>query len=222
MRRYFNSKIFRKALAALSGGFLILFLFGHLAGNLQLFIPGDLGQKQFNEYALFMTTNPAVILLSYITYFSILLHSIVTVVVTIKSKSARPVKYIVNSGSTNSTWASRNMALLGTLLLIFIIIHLRSFWYEMHFGDIRLDQWGNKDLYTVTITAFNNIFYTGFYILSMIFLGFHLYHGVESAFQTLGLSTTKYKHTINFFGKGIAVIIPLIFATIPLFIYVRQ
>ena len=162
MRRYFNSKIFRKALAALSGGFLILFLFGHLAGNLQLFIPGDLGQKQFNEYALFMTTNPAVILLSYITYFSILLHSIVTVVLTIKSKSARPVKYIVNSGSTNSTWASRNMALLGTLLLIFIIIHLRSFWYEMHFGDIRLDQWGNKDLYTVTITAFNNIFYTGF------------------------------------------------------------
>ena len=222
MKLYFSSKIFQKALAALSGGFLILFLIGHLVGNLQLFIPGESGQKQFNTYALFMTTNPAVKLLSYLTYFSILLHSVLTVFLTIKSKSVRPVKYLVDSGSTNSTWPSRNMAFLGTLLLVFIIIHLRSFWYEMHFGDIRLDQWGNKDLYTVTITAFNNIFYTGFYILSMIFLGFHLYHGVESAFQTLGLSTTKYKHTINFFGKGIAVIIPLIFATIPLFIYVRQ
>ena len=70
MITYFSSKIFQKALAALSGGFLILFLIGHLVGNLQLFIPGDSGQKQFNTYALFMTTNPAVKLLSYLTYFS--------------------------------------------------------------------------------------------------------------------------------------------------------
>ena len=221
MKLYFSSKIFQKALAALSGGFLILFLIGHLIGNLQLFISGELGQKQFNTYALFMTTNPAVKLLSYLTYFSILLHSVVTVFLTIKSRSVRPVKYIVNSASTNSAWASRNMAFLGTLLLVFIIIHLRSFWYEMHFGDISIDKWGNKDLHTVTISAFKDIYYTGFYILSMIFLGFHLYHGVESVFQTLGLNTSKYEYHIKFFGKSIAVIIPLIFATIPITIYVR-
>jgi len=221
MDLYFRSKIFQKALAALSGIFLILFLIGHLVGNLQLFIPGEAGQKQFNTYALFMTTNPAVKLLSYLTYFSILLHSVVTVFLTIKSRSVRPVKYLVNSGSTNSTWSSRNMAFLGTLLLVFIIIHLRSFWYEMHFGDIGIDKWGNKDLHTVTISAFKDIYYTGFYMISMIFLGFHLYHGVESAFQTLGLNTSKYEYTINFFGKSIAVIIPLIFATIPISIYVR-
>ena len=168
-----------------------------------------------------MTTNPAVKLLSYLTYFSILSHSVLTVFLTIKSRSVRPVKYLVNSGSTNSTWASRNMAFLGTLLLIFIIIHLRSFWYEMHFGDIGIDKWGNKDLHTVTVSAFKNIYYTGFYILSLIFLGFHLYHGVESAFQTLGLNTSKYEYYINLFGKSLAVIIPLIFATIPISIYVR-
>ena len=221
MITYFSSKIFQKALAALSGGFLILFLIGHLVGNLQLFIPGELGQKQFNTYALFMTTNPAVKLLSYLTYFSILLHSVLTFFLTIKSRSVRPVKYLVDSGSTNSTWSSRNMAFLGTLLLVFIIIHLRSFWYEMHFGDIGIDKWGNKDLHTVTVSAFKDIYYTGFYILSMIFLGFHLYHGVESAFQTLGLSTSKYKYYINLIGKSIAVILPLIFATIPISIYVR-
>ena len=221
MNSYFSSKIFQKALAALSGGFLILFLIGHLVGNLQLFIPGESGQKQFNIYALFMTTNPAVKILSYLTYFSILLHSVVTVFLTIKSRSVRPVKYLVNSGSTNSTWSSRNMAFLGILLLVFIIIHLRSFWYEMHFGDIGIDKWGNKDLHTVTVSAFKDIYYTGFYIISMIFLGLHLYHGVESAFQTLGLNTSKYEHTINLLGKSIAVIIPLIFATIPISIYVR-
>ena len=221
MKLYLSSKIFQKALAALSGGFLILFLIGHLVGNLQLFIPGELGQKQFNTYALFMTTNPAVKLLSYLTYFSILLHSVLTIFLTIKSRSVRPVKYLVDSGSTNSTWSSRNMAFLGTLLLVFIIIHLRSFWYEMHFGDIGFDKWGNKDLHTVTVSAFKDIYYTGFYILSMMFLGFHLYHGVESAFQTFGLNTSKYERTINFLGKSIAVIIPLIFATIPISIYVR-
>ena len=221
MKLYFSSKIFQKALAALSGGFLVLFLVGHLAGNLQLFIPGELGQKQFNAYALFMTTNPAVIALSYVTYTSIILHSILTVYLVIKSKLARPIKYQISSGNSNSSWASRNMAFLGTMLLIFIIIHLRSFWYEMHFGDIGLDKWGNKDLHTVTVTAFKNVFYTGFYIISMTMLALHLYHGVESAFQTLGLNTLKYERTISFLGKSIAIVIPLIFATIPIILYVR-
>ena len=221
MKLYFSSKIFQKALAAFSGGFLVLFLVGHLVGNLQLFIPGELGQKQFNAYALFMTTNPAVIALSYVTYASIFLHSILTVYLVIKSKLARPIKYQVSSGNSNSSWASRNMAFLGTMLLIFIIIHLRSFWYEMHFGDIGIDKWGNKDLHTVTVSAFQNIFYTGFYILSMLMLAFHLSHGVGSAFQTLGLNTLKYEKSITFFGKGIAIIIPLIFATIPIVLYAR-
>ena len=92
----------------------------------------------------------------------------------------------------------------------------------MHFGDIGIDKWGNKDLHTVTVSAFQNIFYTGFYILSMLMLAFHLSHGVGSAFQTLGLNTSKYEKSITFFGKGIAIIIPLIFATIPIALYVRQ
>ena len=222
MGSYFSSKIFQKALAALSGGFLVLFLLGHLVGNLQLFIPGELGQKQFNSYALFMTTNPAVIALSYLTYTSIILHSILTLYLVLRSRSARSVRYQVSSGSSNSSWASKNMAFLGTMLLIFLIIHLRSFWYEMHFGDIGLDKWGNKDLYTVTVSAFQNTLYTAFYVLSMLMLSFHLLHGVSSAFQTLGLSTSKYEKIINFVGKSIAVLIPLIFASIPITLYVRQ
>ena len=221
MKLYFSSKIFQKALAGLSGGFLVVFLIGHLGGNLQLFIPGELGQKQFNAYALFMTTNPAVIALSYITYTTIILHSIVTIYLVFKSKLSRPIKYHVSSGNSNSTWASRNMAFLGTMILLFLIIHLRSFWYEMHFGNIGFDKWGNKDLHTVTVAAFKNVFYTAFYILSMLMLAFHLSHGVGSAFQTLGLNTSKYKKSITYIGKGVAILIPLIFASIPITLYVR-
>ena len=221
MKLYFSSKIFQKALAGLSGGFLVVFLIGHLAGNLQLFIPGELGQKQFNAYALFMTTNPVVIVLSYITYTTIILHSIVTIYLVSKSKLARPIKYHVSSGNSNSTWASRNMAFLGTMILVFLVIHLRSFWYEMHFGNIGFDKWGNKDLHTVTVSAFQNVFYTAFYILSMLLLAFHLAHGVGSVFQTLGLNTSKYEKLITYIGKGVAIIIPLIFASIPITLYVR-
>ena len=132
MNNYFTSTIFRKILAALSGLFLTLFLFGHLAGNLQLFISGVEGQTQFNKYALFMTTNPAVKLLSILTYSSILLHVILTLYLAFKSRQARPIGYAVSSGNSNSSWSSNNMAILGTFLLLFIIVHMRSFWYEMH------------------------------------------------------------------------------------------
>ena len=221
MKSYLSSKIFQKALAALSGGFLVVFLIGHLIGNLQLFIPGEMGQKQFNAYARFMTSNPAVMILSYLTYSSIILHSILTIYLTLKSKLARPINYQFSKELGNSSWSSRNMAFLGTMLLIFLVIHLKSFWYEMHFGDIESDNWGNKDLHTVTVAAFQNIFYPSFYVLSMLMLAFHLSHGVGSAFQTLGLNTFKYRKIINLTGKGLAILIPLIFASIPITLYVR-
>ena len=126
VNNYFTSTIFRKVIAALSGLFLTLFLLGHLAGNLQLFIPGVEGQTQFNKYAFFMTTNPAVKILSIITYASILLHVFLTLYLAWQSRQARPIAYAVSSGNSNSTWSSNNMAFLGTLLLIFIVIHLKS------------------------------------------------------------------------------------------------
>ena len=222
MISYFNSTIFRKTLAGLSGFFLVLFLLGHLLGNLQLFIPGEDGQKQFNEYALFMTTNPAVKILSVLTYSSIILHTILTLFLVFQSSNARDVKYLQSSGNANSTWGSKNMAVLGTLILVFIVIHMKSFWYEMHFGVIGLDPWGNKDLHTVTVTAFNKLWYVLFYVLSMVVLAFHLKHGVESVFQTLGIKTRRYVSLIHKAAYGFALIVPAAFASIPIYLYVTQ
>ena len=222
MISYFNSTIFRKTLAGLSGLFLVLFLLGHLIGNLQLFIPGEDGQKQFNEYALFMTTNPAVKILSVLTYSSIILHTVLTLFLVFQSSNARDVKYLQSSGNANSTWGSKNMAVLGTLILIFIVIHMKSFWYEMHFGVIGLDPWGNKDLHTVTVTAFNELWYVLFYVLSMVVLAIHLKHGVESVFQTLGIKTRRYVSLIHKAAYGFALIVPAAFASIPIYLYVTQ
>lgn len=209
-------------MAGLSGFFLVLFLLGHLLGNLQLFIPGEDGQKQFNEYALFMTTNPAVKILSVLTYSSIILHTVLTLFLVFQSSNARDVKYLQSSGNANSTWGSKNMAVLGTLILIFILIHMKSFWYEMHFGVIGLDPWGNKDLHTVTVTAFNELWYVLFYVLSMVVLAIHLKHGVESVFQTLGIKTRRYVSLIHKAAYGFALIVPAAFASIPIYLYVTQ
>lgn len=130
-----KSSIGKKYWMALTGLFLCVFLLGHLAGNLQLIFGTDL---QFNQYAYFMTTNPAVKVLSYVTYISILFHAIDGIMLAIQNKKARPIGYAKNNAAANSTWASRNMAVLGTLLLVFIATHMMNFWAKMHFDAMPL------------------------------------------------------------------------------------
>ena len=226
MKGYITSTIFRKGIASLSGLFLVTFLLGHLAGNLQLFIPGVEGQTQFNKYALFMTTNPIIKILSFITYFAVLLHIAITLYLVIQSKKARPLRYAVTNNQENSTWSSRNMAVLGTVLMLFLIIHLRSFWYEMHFGDMPYqyleDGTKIKDLYLITTSAFQNPIYTIFYVLCMGALSLHLKHGVESAIQTIGLKTPNYEKLFKYVAMSIALVIPAVFASIPIYLLITK
>src|SRR5690606_30554302 len=255
--------------------FLCVFLVGHLAGNLQLIFGTDL---QFNQYAYFMTSNPAVKILSYLTYFSILFPAVDGIMLTIQNKKARPIGYVKNNAASNSTWQSRNMAVLGTLLLVFIATHMTNFWAKMHFSDMPLQQQtvsqavpmtdqkidlivyntttgsfiaqqqvesgefeirnnkefyikgtdvkfaeGYKDLYKITIEFFKDptygLLFTIFYVFSMVVLAFHLMHGFASAFQSLGANNPKYNGLINGLGKLFAIIIPLLFAIIPIYIH---
>ena len=219
LSNYFTSSIGKKVLLALPGLFLCLFLVGHLVGNLQLFISGEAGRLQFNEYAYFMTTNPAVKLLSYVTYFSIAFHAIWGVYIARKNAQATSQKYAYNKPGKNSSWQSRNMTLLGIITLVFIIIHLKSFWYEMHWGAIGTDANGNKDLHTIVVAAFKQWWYVLIYVISMIALAFHLVHGFQSAFHTLGLNHPKYTPLIKKFGVTFSVLVPLLFAIIPVYIY---
>lgn len=280
-----KSSIAKKYWMSLTGLFLCVFLVGHLAGNLQLLMPDS--QLQFNQYALFMTTNPAVKILSYLTYISILFHAVDGILLTIQNKKARPIGYAKSDASANSSFASRNMAVLGTLVLVFIATHMINFWAKMHFDEkmplmtqsiqtgpgeaadyyvgttvgqyypvssIKLttdevDPTGAspkqfevrnrtdvynvlanvkvgelyKDLHKITFDFFREkqygFYFTLFYVFSMLVLAFHLWHGFQSAFQSIGLNSPTWTPTIKFIGKAFAVVVPLLFAIIPLYIH---
>lgn len=214
-----NSSIGRKLWMSLTGLFLCLFLVIHLAGNLQL-IWGT--AEAFNEYSAFMTSFPLIKITSYVLYASILLHAIDGIIIARQNQAARPVQYKHNKPGANSSWASRSMALLGVITLVFLIIHMRSFWYEMHWGDIPMDANNNKDLYTVTVSAFQEWWYTLFYVICMIALAFHLSHGFQSAFQTLGLNHPRYTKIVKAVGSAFAVIVPFAFAIIPVWIFLTK
>ena len=209
--------IINKYLAALSGLFLILFLTGHLLGNLQLLMPG--AQKQFNEYAEFMSTNPIVKILSITTYISILLHVFVTIYLTIDSRKNRKSKYKKINSDTNSI-SARYMGLLGTIILAFIAIHLSNFWYKAKFtSEILNDQWGKKDIYTMVIDKFKNIEHVLIYVFAMGAIFMHTLHGFSSSFQSLGLVTSKSRKYFKLSGIIYSLIIPILFALIPIYIY---
>jgi succinate dehydrogenase / fumarate reductase cytochrome b subunit len=244
-----KSHIVKKYWMGATGLFLCLFLIGHLAGNLQLFASSYEGQLQFNEYAVFMTTNPAVKILSYVTYFSIIFHAIDGIMITIANKKARPEGYAYNKPSKNSIWSSRNMGILGTVILVYIVVHMQNFWYEYKWGttpfmkspkgepilqdgsvvqggevqngEVFLD--GNlmgeamKDLYTVVQDGFQNPVLVAFYVLGMVAIAFHLVHGFQSGFQSLGLRNPKYTPMIKKAGYAFAIIVPLLFAAIPVY-----
>lgn len=206
---------------ALTGLFLVVFLLAHLAGNLQLLDMSPEGQLKFNEYAKFMTTFPVVKAISYLLYFSILFHAFDGFLLAFQNRKARPVKYAYEKPGANSAWYARQMALLGTLLLVFIVIHMRGFWYEMHWGDIGMDANGNKDLYTVVAAAFSQSWYVALYVVMMAVLAFHLLHGFQSAFQSLGLNHPRYTPVIKNVGVFIAVVVPVFFALIPVWMFIN-
>lgn len=131
---FFSSTIGKKITVALTGLFICSFLVVHLSGNFQLF-KSD-GGFAFNSYAAFMTTNPLIKTISYILYASILYHAFKGLYLAYRNRQARPVKYAVAKGSANSMWASRNMGILGTIVLVFIVVHMSNFWWEYHNGDL--------------------------------------------------------------------------------------
>ena len=218
-----SSTIGKKLLMALTGLFLILFLVVHLAGNLQLLFPD--GGEAFNLYAHKMGHNPLIRVVSILNFSFIFLHALYALLISRKNSEARPVKYHVSRAKENSVWSSRNMGILGTLILVFILIHLKGFWYEAKFGSIGtviIDGEEYKNVYAVVADAYSNILYVIFYVASMVAIAFHLSHGFQSAFQTLGLNHKKYTPLIHKLGAGFSIIVPLLFAVIPIYMYVTS
>lgn len=207
----------------MTGLFLILFLVVHLIGNLQLL--WDDGGEAFNSYAYMMTHNPLIKAVSIGNYIFIVLHAIQGITLALANRGAKSKKYAVSTGDTAS-WASKNMAWLGVLILAFLCIHMGDFWWKMKFneealGMVNSGALGHEviDLYTRVSVAFKVWWIVAIYIIGLIALALHLNHGFQSAFQTLGLSHKKYTPLIKAMGTSYAILIPLGFAIIPLYIF---
>ena len=218
-----SSSLGRKVVMSLTGLFLSSFLIIHMAGNLQLFKSDD--GRAFNEYTYFMTHNPVILVVSYLLYTSILVHALMSFILTRHNRASRPVRYAYSRPEANSRWSSRNMGILGTVLLVFIVLHMRTFWYEMHFGSVPMAEYDGKqykDLYVVVKEAFSQWWYVLFYVGSMVAVGFHMAHGFQSGFQSLGFRHTKYTPVIEFVGRYFfALIIPAAFAAMPIYVFLQ-
>lgn len=250
----FSSSLGRKLIMSLTGLFLCSFLIVHMSGNLQLFYSDE--GLAFNKYAVFMTTFPLIKVISYGLYALILVHAIDGLMLASKNRKARgSQRYVVVNNQ--SSWASRNMAILGTVLLVYLVVHMQNFWYQYKFGHVpyrvyeqsmvtgevhSADYQGEpiknkmeefvrgdvrvtivKDLYLETKEAFKNPLLVIFYVIGMVALAYHLVHGFQSAFQTLGWNHPKYNPLIRFIGIWVfAIGIPLAFAAMPVYFYVKS
>ncbi len=244
----FSSTLGRKLIMCLTGLFLCSFLIIHLTGNFQLF-KND-GGYAFNQYAHFMTHFTPIKVVSYLLYSSILVHTIWAIIITRKNNAARPIGYAIKP-KDGSIWSSRNMGILGTILFLFIVMHMYGFWYQYHWGETPYVEYTtdlntgttvsksisaaeyteyvsyvdngvevvkSKDLYKEVAFAFQQWWIVALYVLAMAALAFHLVHGFQSAFQTLGWNNSKYKPLVNFIGLWIfSIAIPIGFAIMPLY-----
>jgi succinate dehydrogenase / fumarate reductase cytochrome b subunit len=251
-KQTFNSSLGKKLIMALTGLFLCTFLIVHLGGNLLLFKNDD--GFGFNLYANFLTHFPPIEVVAYLLYLCIIVHSLYALILTVKNRRARPVGYAVVNKAP-ATWQSKNMGLLGTVLLLFIVIHMGDFWYKykftntVAFKEYRTDLATNittssaytpaspdfehsvstennveivrvKDLHARVTETFSCLWYVIIYVIAMIAVSFHLLHGFQSAFRTLGWVHRKYTPIVEFVGTWLfAVIIPVGFAAMPLVYY---
>ena len=214
----FSSSIGKKLIMGITGLFLISFLVVHCFIN-SLIIVND-GGLTFNMGAHFMGTNWIIRAMEVVLFAGLLAHIVQGFRLVFQNRAARPERYAVNNGAANSKWYSRSMRLLGTLLLIFLIVHISKFWVMSRFTGIpTVDANGNHDLFAVMVETFKNPWLVLLYVLAMVSLAYHLLHGFSSAFQTLGWNHKKYTPLIKGFGFWFSIIIPLIFALMPIVMY---
>jgi succinate dehydrogenase / fumarate reductase cytochrome b subunit len=177
--------------------------------------------------AHFLGTNWILHILEVGLFVGFILHIVQGIVVTIQNRTKRPVKYAVRRPNATSSWYSRSMGLLGVLILIFLIIHLSQFWVHTRFTSLvggvgEVSYGGGKpmdDLYGRMKLVFSHGWVVIVYLAGLVALGWHLAHGFQSAFRTLGMTSSKYIPFIRGLGFAFSIVVPLIFALMPVLMY---
>lgn len=229
-KRFFTSSLGQKYTMGFTGFFLITFLIVHCAVNSMIFF-NDNGQT-FNHWGSFMGTNLIVRTMEIGLFLGLILHIIQGLLLWNQNRKARPIKYEV-SKYREGKWYSRSMGLLGTLILIFLVLHLYHFWTPSRFGgwvgihklqETTLADYNNQevhDLFSEMKIIFQYISVVIVYVLGVIALAWHLLHGFQSAFQTFGIKHKKYKPIINGLGILYTIVVCGLFALMPIAMYLK-
>lgn len=204
--RFYSSTVGKKAVMAVSGCILFLFVLGHLAGNLQIYE----GPEKLNNYSRLLHSMPGLLWgVRIVLLVMVALHIWSSVQLAVRNYVARPTGY-VKKKSTGSSYASRTMYWSGPIILAFVIYHLLDF----TFGTVNPNfQEGN--VYANVVGSFQVVPVTVFYILAMLLLCTHLYHGLWSMFQSLGFNQQRYTIVLKRAAATVAILIAIGNISIP-------
>jgi succinate dehydrogenase / fumarate reductase cytochrome b subunit len=219
MSKFLLASIGRKFMMSITGLFLLVFIAVHLGINL-LLIFDDSGEL-FNQGAHFMATNPLIKIMEPLLGLGFIVHIIWSFFLEFQNWKARPVKYNKQNLSGASSWASRNMLILGALVLVFLVMHIINFFWVIKFNPAKLESLSNGEYELVAGLFKDSVIYCIFYILGGVLLGIHLSHGFWSAFQTLGLNNKHWMARWQFIGKLYAILVAVGFSVIPLYFLIK-
>lgn len=227
-KQMFTSSIGQKFVMAITGVFLISFLVIHVGLNACIW--ANDGGQMFNAGAHFMGSMLVIRIMEVVLFAGIIIHIVQGLALTSANNAKRKVGYAVNYGGKGSKWYSRSMGLLGTLLLLFLVMHIYHFWVPSRFGDYvnrplqqitYPDAHGNPlgsvyhNLYQEMLLVFQSPLVVLLYVVGCISLAYHLMHGFESAFRTLGVHNSRYTKMLRFSGRAFSILVSLAFAMMP-------
>ena len=225
-KQVFTSSVGKKLVMGFTGIFLILFLIVHVGLNACIWA-GDNGEM-FNKAAHFMGSNAVPRILEVGLFAGFFLHIIQGYMLTVQNRAKRPVGYAVDYGNRGSKWYSRSMGILGSLILLFLIMHVYHFWTPSRLGGIGNIQalasvdYGGKEYHNLFLEmkmVFENPVIVVLYVVACISLAYHLAHGFQSAFRTIGVHNKRYNLMLTSLGYGFSIIVPLAFAMMPVSFY---
>lgn len=218
VRRVFSSSVGTKLLIGFTGLLLFAYLILHLVGNLIVFG----GQDAFNHYAHMLVSNPLVVPAEIALALFFVVHIYKTVTMWAANQRARPQGYQMKEWAgykSRKSLASTTMIWTGLVILVFVVIHLAQMkfgaWYQI--GDPPI-----RDLYRTEVEVFSSPLWVAIYVVCMVLVGFHLRHGISSAFQSLGADHPLYARHLVVIGTILAILIGGGFAVIPIWVYLTR
>jgi succinate dehydrogenase / fumarate reductase cytochrome b subunit len=227
---FFTSAVGRKIVMALTGIFLITFLIVHVGLNACVFadwVDTTDNGEMFNKAAHFMGSTIVTRILEIVLFLGFILHIIQGYVVEAQNRARRGQGYNIALGSRGSTWMSRSMALLGTLIFLYLIMHVAQFWVPSRITktleEVSYDGGRTQihNLFLKMYEVFQSPLVVVLYLVGVAALGFHLLHGFHSAFRSIGVHNKKYLNLLKGLGYGFTVIVCIMFALMPVSMYLN-